>query len=157
MKNLATLVVMISMGSAFAQINSLKKERYECYENGELIERDFKVEKDGVPQTTYDFENDDFFSERSKDTMSSSFDSKRIEMDNRMREMQHKADEMIKSVAADMDWRMKEMKRRSEKMQLEIRKRMSESPHKVDDSKSPNNLTPLSQSKPEITYQTFGA
>jgi hypothetical protein len=79
------------------------------------------------------------------------------EMDQKMKEMQSKADNMFKTKMAEMDQRMKEMQGRSAKMQADAEKRMNEGGSKMQQSEQPKQpkLSPQPQSKPTTNSGTF--
>jgi len=159
MKVFVGLIFVISVGVVNAQSESLKKERYERYENGELTEQDFNVEKDGVPQENYDFENDDFFSKKPMEGMDGDFSKQFGDMEQKMSEMQQKMSSMMDKQMLAIDARMKEMQQRSEKMQQDMKKRMDSIGGSLEDRK-PRDIkqkpaqAPASNQRP---VQTFGA
>ncbi|MFT5860314.1 MAG: TolA-binding protein [Flavobacteriaceae bacterium] len=159
MKVFVGLILAMSVGAVNAQSESLKKERYERYENGELIEQDFNIEKDGVPQENYDFENDSFFSKKPTEGMDADFSKQFGDMEQKMAEMQQKMSSTLDEQMRKMDTKMKEMQKRSEKMQNDMKKRMDSKDRGFED-RQPRDLKQKPSQAPIINQravQTFGA
>ena len=115
MKHLALFAVLLFGGMAFAQVDSHSEieKKYERYENGELIEDKYYLERDGKRIAGEDFEMPEM-------------DIKMAEMDARMNKMQRDMDVRVAEMQSRMDAKMKEIQSRQKQMQLDIEKRIEE-------------------------------
>ena len=105
--------MVFSIGSLCAQESQSKKEKkYQRYENGELVENKYYLERDGQAIKGTDFEMP-------------KMDIKMSEMESRMKDMQKKMDLKMKSSLLDMDSRIEGMMQRCDKMQQDMRNRMN--------------------------------
>ena len=109
MKSIILIAAVLSFGYLNAQSESKVEKKYERYENGELIEDQYYLEKDGKAIKGNDFEMP-------------SFEDFSLKMDSKMAEMTARMDQM----RMEMDQRMAEMKKRTSNMRLETQRKMSE-------------------------------
>jgi len=114
MKNLTVILFVFSIGLLSAQSTSKKEKKYQRYENGELVEDKYYLEKDGKAIEGTDFEMPEM-------------DIKMAEMEQRMKTMQSDMSLRMESRMSEMNKRMEEMQQRSLKMQEEMQKRMNKS------------------------------
>ena len=136
MKHLSLIAILFCSGLLFAQeeSHSKKEKKYQRYENGELVEDKYYLEKDGARVAGEDFEMPEM-------------DLKMAEMEKRMDNMRLDMDTRMKSRMSDMDKRMEEMMERSQKMQDDMMKRMDNSMKDMDRSQSLDS-SPVTPSKP---------
>lgn len=133
---------MCCLGGLNAQTTSKKEKKYQRYENGELIEDKYYLEKDGRAIEGTDFEMPEF----SMDSFNMDFDSMSADMDKRMKKMQNKADEMMKSTMSDMNKRIEELQVRTKKMREDMQYRMDKSTQDLQKSKEPiDQIKPTSK------------
>ena len=104
MKNIAVFIMIFSIGGIYAQSSSEIEKRYQRYENGELVEDNYYLERDGRALEGTDFEMP--------------------EMNSRMNERQASLERKMEERMLDMNKRMEEMKQRSARMQEDMHKRM---------------------------------
>jgi len=105
MKNLALFIIFFSIGGIYAQSSSEIDKRYQRYENGELVEDNHYLERDGRALQGSDFEMP--------------------EMESRMNEKQARMEKRMDERMSDMNERMEEMKQRSARMREDMHKRMN--------------------------------
>lgn len=136
MKNLAVALFVVCAGCVFGQDNSEssshKEKSFQRYENGELVEDKYYLEKDGQRVAGEDFAMPDM-------------DAK---MQGRMNAMQSKMSTMMDSRMSEMNNRMEEMQLRTQKMQADMMKRMQESQQKMNQGQKSLDQIPSSTSQP---------
>lgn len=116
MKHLSLIALLFCAGIAFGQESSSKKEKkYQRYENGELVEDKYYLERDGKRVAGEDFEMPEM-------------DKKMAEMEKRMNEIQRDMDLRMKSQMESINKRMEEIQKRSRKMQEDMLRRMESTP-----------------------------
>lgn len=109
------MIVLISSSMAFGQSESRVEKKCERYENGELIEDKYYLEKNGQVIAGEDFSTPEL------DQMQAKFASRQAEMELRMQEMQERSDAMMRKAQQNMNLRMEEMQQRMNEMQQQQR------------------------------------
>jgi TolA-binding protein len=143
MKNLVLLLMVFSIGSLCAQESHSKKEKkYQRYENGELIEDKYYLERDGqaIEGTDFAMPEMDIKMAEMKDRMK-----------DRMKDMQERMDMRMKSKTLDMNNRMEEMMQRSNKMQEDMMKRMNDTNKRMEKQEKPDESSPKVR-PPKVKY-----
>lgn len=152
MKKGIIVLCLASVGFVNAQSTSREIETYERWENGELVEERSSAKENGKPIENFDFDAWKQERQLSADSSNSSvdFESKKQEMDQRMKEMQAKSEVFFEKKKAEMEIKMNELKKRTDKMELDMQKRMKEHSQKVEQEKSQEAAPkkPSIQSKP---------
>lgn len=139
MKNLALIAILFCGGFVFSQSESRseREKSYQRYENGELIEDKYYLERDGERIAGQDFEMPDM-------------DVKMAEMEARMNQMQQNMDVRMKSMTDRMNVRMSEIQNRSRQMQIDIQNKIKE---------MNSRFSPIQQgnSNPTSTFDSFNS
>jgi hypothetical protein len=115
MKHLALFAAILVGGLAFAQNDSHSEieKKYQRFENGELVENEYYLERDGKRIAGRDFDMPEM-------------DVKMAEMETRMNEMQQNMDVRMSDMKSRMDAKMKEIQLKQQQMQFKIQERMEE-------------------------------
>ena len=116
MKGVILFAALLSYGCLNAQSESKIEKKFERYENGELVEDKYYLEKDGKVISGQDFETPSF------DDMKAKMDVKRQEMDARMNDFQLMFDQRM----VDISKRMLEIQNKATKMQTDIENRIQQ-------------------------------
>ena len=130
MKNLALFIIFFSIGGIYAQSSSEIDKRYQRYENGELVEDNHYLERDGRALQGSDFEMP--------------------EMESRMNEKQARMEKRMDEHMEEMNKRMEEMKQRSARMREDMHKRMNRGNSRENiEEERPQQARPPQPSIPE--------